>query len=146
MKVGGHRRTLMDAPVRPRPLRSPGQQTFKFSNSRRTKEALVQGHRPWPLEVKRWDEQNTETLKTLMKTVSDATLKRYWVLANHRIVLHFDWSTHWSRYLLCNGGSNLSFWAEKVNENIFNRCSSSACLWNHADAGTMAMGGLITAN
>lgn len=53
-----HHRTLMDAPVRPRLLRSPGQQTFKFSNSRHTKEALVPGHHPWPLEVsrtpKRW--------------------------------------------------------------------------------------------
>lgn len=47
-----HRRALMDAPARPRLLRSPGQQTFKFSNSRHTKEALVQGQRPWPLEVK----------------------------------------------------------------------------------------------
>lgn len=48
----GHHRALMDAPVCPRLLGSPGQETFKFSDSRCTKGALVQGHRAWPLEVK----------------------------------------------------------------------------------------------
>lgn len=47
-----HHRALMDAPVCPRLLGSPGQQTFKFSDSRCTKGALVQVHRAWPLEVK----------------------------------------------------------------------------------------------
>lgn len=72
-----HHRALMDTPVHPRLLRSPGQETFKFSNSSHTKEALVQGHPPWPLEVKHRGEQNTKTLKTVIKTVINASVKRY---------------------------------------------------------------------
>lgn len=46
---------LMDCPVRPCLLRSPGRLTFKslsLSDSTRTKEAIVQGRGPWPLEMK----------------------------------------------------------------------------------------------
>lgn len=48
-------RALMDTPVRPCLLRSPGRLTFKslsLSNSTRTKEAIVQDQGLWPLEMK----------------------------------------------------------------------------------------------
>lgn len=74
-----HHTALMDAPACPYLLGSPGQQTFKFYNSRRTKGALVRGHRPWPLEVKHQgvSERNTKAGNGWKKAVSNATIKGY---------------------------------------------------------------------
>lgn len=74
-----HHTALMDAPACPHLLGSPGQQTFKFYNSRRTKGALVRGHRPWPLEVKHHgvSERNTKAGNGRKKAVSNATIKGY---------------------------------------------------------------------